>query len=249
MLHYRRAGSGPTIVLLHGFMGGSGYWQPLIGSWSDAFDVVAPDLPGFAGSAGEAPCTSIAGMAQRVLTLLDDIGVAEFILIGHSMGGMVAQELAAMAANRVAKLVLYGTGSTGVLPGRFESIQTSISRLRQDGVAATARRIAATWFVAGSDAPGYAMCLTAGEGTTIEAAAAALEALQGWDGRSQLQRLRMPVLVVAGDRDRSCTPARAFELWEGIDGCELFMLPNCAHAAHLEASELFGMGVRRFMDR
>jgi pimeloyl-ACP methyl ester carboxylesterase len=247
MLNYRRAGKGPSLVLLHGFMGGSGYWQHQLDHWSNAFDVIAPDLPGFAGSATEPPCRSIQAMAQCVLDALDEIGVGDFLLLGHSMGGMVAQEIAAHAGSRTRKLVLYGTGSTGVLPGRFETIETSIARLHDEGVDATGKRIAATWFVAGEQAQAYSLCRQAGRGTTTQAAAAALTALQSWDGRRQLADLQMAVLVISGDGDRSCSPARAYELWSSIAQCSLCIIPRSGHATHLEAPEQFDLAVRGFL--
>jgi pimeloyl-ACP methyl ester carboxylesterase len=247
MLNFHRKGHGSTLVLLHGFLGGCGYWQRQLQEWSAVFDVIAVDLPGFAGSANEVPCSSIGEMAQRVLCTLDALGVDDFQLVGHSMGGMVAQEIASREAGRVSKLVLYGTGSTGILPGRFETIDTSIARLHQDGVVTTANRIVATWFIDGDQAQAYSLCVHSGAGTTMEAAAAALEALRAWNGQPRLGELRMPVLVITGDSDRSCSPARAYDLWSSIESSRLCIVPRAAHAAHLEAPELFDLAVTGFL--
>ncbi len=71
------------------------------------------------------------------------------------MGGMVVQEMLRRDAQRIESLVLYSTGSVGILPGRFETISTSKARAAQEGAAATARRISATWFLQRAAAEGY----------------------------------------------------------------------------------------------
>ena len=82
--------------------------------------------------------------AQSVLTLLDQLGVERFHLLGHSMGGMVVQEIVRLAPARVQRLVLYATGPQGSIPGRFETLARSRERLAEDGLERTARRTCAT---------------------------------------------------------------------------------------------------------
>ena len=71
------------------------------------------------------------------------------------MGGMIAQEVARKIPQRLDRLVLYGTGPLGSMPERFEPLDVSLDRLQQDGVAKTARRIAATWLLHGDAHPGF----------------------------------------------------------------------------------------------
>ena len=113
-----------SLVFVHGLMGGSQQWAQQLEALSD-FDSVALDLPGFGKNADAKALTSISDFAVWALDELSSRGVQRFNLIGHSMGGMVAQEMIARAPERVDRLVLYGTGATGVLPGRFETIATS----------------------------------------------------------------------------------------------------------------------------
>ena len=75
MLNYQRHGSGPPLVLQHGFHGGAGDWLPLFATFGRHFDVITPDFPGFAGSGEiEAP-DSLAGFADALLGLLDELGI------------------------------------------------------------------------------------------------------------------------------------------------------------------------------
>jgi pimeloyl-ACP methyl ester carboxylesterase len=247
MLHFRRHGKGPTLVMQHGFLGGGGYWVPHLGVFGKSFDVIAPDLPGFAGSADEPVQESIEALAGAVIALLDALGAVRFHLLGHSMGGMIAQQIALDRPDRVQRLVLYGTAPLGNLPRRFETLEASIARLESHGVEAAADRIVRTWFVDGDAAPYYRLCYEAGRGTRPEAAVKALRAVRVWDVRSRLAELKMPTLVLCGDRDRSISLDQAFALREGIEGSQLCIAPGCAHNVHLESPELFSQVVRDFL--
>ena len=133
------------LVLVHGFMGGSDQWE-LQNELGRDRPLVTLDLPGFADNAAlEAPNT-INGFAEQVLDELSKQNIEHFQLLGHSMGGMIVQEMAALAPDRIERLILYGTASTGNLPGRFETFQTSRERVQADGVSVSAKRISATWF-------------------------------------------------------------------------------------------------------
>ena len=239
LLPHRRAGSGPALVLVHGYLGGSEQWEAEIAHFSDRFDVIAPDLPGFGDAAGWPPRRTIAGLAAAVTGLLDDLGVGRFALLGHSMGGMIAQEAAAARPDRVERLVLYGIGPLGLMPDRFEPIDVSRERLKAEGVARTIRRIGATWFSCGCDAPGLEMLVRIGSRASEAAALAGLDAMQGWDGRAALGRLAMPALVLWGDGDRSYRWPQVEALWKGLPNARLAVIPGVSHAAHLEKAALF----------
>lgn len=239
MLNFRRYGSGPTLVMQHGFLGGGGYFAPQAARLSRCFDVICPDLPGFAGSAGQRAEMTAPGMSRSLIELLDELRVERFFLLGHSMGGAVALQTALDHPERVDKLVLYGTGSTGNLTKRFETFEETVKRIQADGIRATAERIAATWFVQGARAPMYDFCVAAAGNPDQAAAMKALENLRTWDVTNRLDELDMPVLVMCGDRDRSYSLEDTLEMMRRIAGSQFSVIPNCAHAAHLEAPEAF----------
>lgn len=239
LLPHRREGLGLTLVLVHGYLGGAAQWEAEIARYSANYDVIAPDLPGFGAAADRPGCDRIEGFAQAVIDLLDQLGVDRFILLGHSMGGMIAQEIAAHNAARVIRLVLYGTGPLGAMPDRFEPIAVSRQRLLDDGVAKTAQRIGATWFCTGEDAPGFPAIRDIGAQASVQAAGAALDAMAQWDGRPALNKLTMPTLVVWGDADRSYRWQQVESLWRNLLNGQLAVIPGAAHAAHLEKPKLF----------
>jgi 2-hydroxy-6-oxonona-2,4-dienedioate hydrolase len=248
MLNYRRAGRGRRVVVLqHGFLGGSGCWTPQMAHLEPSFDVIAPDLPGFAGSAHLTAPDGIEGLARALVELLDHLGVGRFGLVGHSMGGMVAGQLALDHPDRVERLVLYGTASSGRLPGRFETFEESVRRLEQDGIAATAERIAATWFLHGQESSFYRLCVDAGRGASLEAALTCLRAIPRWDISTRLGEIETPTLVIGADRDRSIAPAQLMQLWEGIKDAQLCIAPGSAHNLHLEKPDLFNRVLGDFL--
>ena len=246
-LPFLRAGNGPAFVLVHGYLGGAEQWRREIKHFSDRFYVIAPDLPGFGAAAAWQGCDSIAGMARAVFGLLDALDVRRFVLLGHSMGGMVAQSMAVMRPESVERLVLYGTGPLGLMPDRFEPITTSRERLLADGVQRTIERIGATWFKAGAAAKAHPLVTGIGARASAQAAEAALEAMAQWDGRASLRVLTMPTLVVWGDADRSYRWPQVETLWTHLPDVRLSVIPGAAHAAHLEKPDLFHSLVDDFL--
>ena len=249
MLNYTRSGTGPALVLQHGFLGGGGYFAPQMAAMGHLFDMVAPDLPGFAGSHAEPAVDRIEAHSAAHVGLLDALGIDQFCLLGHSMGGMIALQTALDHPDRVRKLVLYATNSSGSLPGRFETFDETADRVRAQGVGPVARQVTATWFAEREAAPMFPFCLAAGAGATLEATLGGLAAFGRWDVRARLSELRMPVLVIAGDRDRSYATEGLVRLAAEIAGAELCLLPGGAHCVHLEQSDVFNAVLTRFLTK
>lgn len=246
-LSFKRAGSGRALVLVHGYLAGSAVWADQMVQFAQSHDVICPDLAGFGASAAlEAP-DSIEGHARNVLALLDRLGVEEFDLLGHSMGGMIVQEMTRLAPKRVGRLVLYGTGPQGVLPGRFETIAQSRDRLLAEGLAKTSGRIAATWFLDGDAAEGFPLCRALGLQASLQAALASLTAWENWDGRRALADIKCPSLVIWGSHDRSYGWAQPEALWRGIYGADIAVIPASAHIVHLEKPQIFNRLLAGFL--
>lgn len=246
-LSYWRQGTGRPLVLVHGFLGGSAMWTDQIAAFSDRADVICPDLAGFGDSAAlEAPDT-IAGHARQVLGLLDDLGIDDFALLGHSMGGMIVQEMARRAPGRISDLILYGTGPQGVLPGRFETIAESRARFLHEDLGATVERIAATWFLRGAEAEGYALCQKLARQVRLPTALASLSAWETWDGRAALPDIRARTLVLWGSHDRSYGWSQPEALWRGIADADLAVVPGAAHNVHMEKPAIFNALLRDFL--
>ena len=237
-----------NLVLVHGYLGGSVQWQDQVEALSAHFKVHTPDLPGYGLHNDQLAPESISGFANYVLDWLSDQGVDSFHLLGHSMGGMIVQEMTALAPHRVNKLVLYGTGSVGLLPGRFETIDESKRRVIDDGPEANGRRISATWFKDYEQSPNYPVCGDLSALASEQAALAGLTAMENWSGEAELENITSETLVLWGDCDRTYTWAQQQTLWQTIKGARLAVIQGCAHATHLEKPALFNMVLQDFLE-
>ncbi|MGB0866589.1 MAG: alpha/beta fold hydrolase [Granulosicoccaceae bacterium] len=234
------------LVFVHGFMGGSEQWA-LQAPLGRERELICLDLPGFGKNAHLEPVTSIAGYGAWVLQELAQRGVHRFDLLGHSMGGMIVQEVVAQSPERVNKLVLYGTGPRGVMPGRFETIEVSMQRSRDDGPQKTARRIAATWFLQREAADQFAACAEIAEQSSLGAMLAGLAAMKDWSGESYLASIAAKTLILWGDEDRAYAWPQVQTLWQSIPDCQLAVVPACSHAVHMENPSLFNQLVDEFL--
>jgi pimeloyl-ACP methyl ester carboxylesterase len=237
-----------TLVLVHGFLGGSAQWRLQKSAFEKYFDIFTVDLPGFGANHGLQAPKRIDDFAAYVFAQLDAAGVERFHLLGHSMGGMIVQEMAKQQLARIDHLVLYGTGPLGAMPGRFEPIAESKRRAAEDGVEATASRIAATWFLQGSNAEQYMACADIARQAALQAMLAGLSAMESWSGVKFLPRISAPTLVLWGDGDRAYPWSQPQQLWQTIPHAQLAVIPGCAHAVHLEKPELFNAMLGNFLD-
>lgn len=236
-----------NLVFVHGYLGGSPQWAAQAEVFSGHFQVITPDLPGFGLNRElEAPET-IGGFADYILNELDKQGVNSFHLVGHSMGGMIVQEMVARAPEQVEQLVLYGTGPMGMMPGRFETIDESRRRVTEEGVEETGRRISATWFLDGQKADGYQICADLAASAPLQAALAGLSAMESWSGMPSLSKIESPTMVLWGDGDRAYQWTQPELLWREIVGARLAVIPGCAHAVHLEKPQLFNSTLMDFL--
>jgi pimeloyl-ACP methyl ester carboxylesterase len=236
-----------SLVFVHGYIGGSSQWAEQVELFSGHYNVVTPDLPGFGNRPEMASPETISGFANCILDELAQQGLDHFHLVGHSMGGMIAQEMIAMAPERIDKLVLYGTGPVGIMPGRFETIEESRRGVVDNGVEATGRRIAATWFQQGTEAKGYRICVDIAMQASEQAAFAGLTAMEGWSGVSSLTKIASSTLVLWGDGDRAYLWNQPEQLWREIAGAHLAVIPGCSHAVHLEKPHLFNAMLQDFL--
>jgi pimeloyl-ACP methyl ester carboxylesterase len=113
-IHYLTAGSGPALILLHGYTQTSRMWRPVIPRFAEKFTVIAPDLPGIGDSAIPEAGADMKTAAQRIHALAKSLGVAKARVVGHDIGLMVAYAYAAQFPDEVEKLVVMDAFLPGV---------------------------------------------------------------------------------------------------------------------------------------
>jgi len=242
-------GNGAPLVLVHGFLGSSDMWRPQINFFKDNFRVIAPALPGFGNSSAINSCNSIECMAKAILNLLEKKEIKNYHLLGHSMGGMIVQEMAKIAGEKILKLICYGTGPLGGIPGRFETIDQSREKLKINGLEDTAYRIAKTWFIEEEKAKHFYLCEEAGKQTSIEAADNGLVAMKNWSGIENLKNIKNETLIIWGDQDRAYNFNQVETLNDNIPNSDLKIIKDCSHNVHLEKPEEFNAVVEEFLKR
>jgi len=240
-------GNGTPLVLVHGFLGSSEMWNPQIKFFKDSFRVIAPALPGFGKSNNINSCDSIECMAKAVLRSLELKGIDKFNLLGHSMGGMIVQEMARLAGEKILKLICYGTGPRGNMPGRFETIDQSREKLKINGLESTAYRIAKTWFIEKENAKYFYLCEEAGKQTSMDAAENGLVAMKDWNGVDALKNIKNKTLIIWGDQDKAYNYNQVETLNNNIPDSELRILEGCSHNIHLERPDEFNKIVVEFL--
>lgn len=253
-LHYREAGSGdPPLLLLHAFPLHSGMWQPQLAGLSDRVRLVAPDLKGFGAS--DAPddrdAYSIAGYADDVAGLIDELGLAEVAVAGLSMGGYVAFALWRRHRARVSALVLADTRAE---PDGPEAVERRTNQQRQVAEEGTAGLIDQLLDGLLSEATHHERPELVEQARQLmdnpsAGYIGALEAMKGRpDSTADLDGIDVPTLVLVGRDDPLTSPEVAQDLHARIAGSRLAVLPGAAHLSNLEAAEAFNAALRRFLD-
>jgi len=242
-------GNGTPLVLVHGFLGSPDMWNLQIKFFKDDFRVIAPALPGFGKSSSINSCASIQCMAESILNSLEKKKIKSFNLLGHSMGGMIVQEIAKLAGEKILKLICYGTGPIGNIPGRFETIDQSREKLKINGLESTAYRIAKTWFIEGDKAKYFYLCRKAGKQTSIEAADNGLVAMKNWNGIENLKNIKNETLIVWGDHDKAYNFDQVETLNKKISNSDLKIIKGCSHNVHLERPEEFNTTISEFLKK
>jgi len=241
-------GEGYPLVLVHGYLGSSEMWTLQKKFLSKHFRIIAPALPGFGESYKVKSADNINAMAKTILQCLDEKNIKEFHLMGHSMGGMIVQEMAKISGERVKKLICFATGSIGDIPDRFESLDTSIQRLKKEGIKETVKRIPPKWFVDGNDAKYYYFCENAVKEITEETAHNALNAMKNWRGYENLKNIKNQTLIIWGEQDVSYNFEQVDTLKKNIPNSRLEIFKGCSHNAHLEQPQKFNETVKSFLE-
>ena len=165
------------------------------------------------------------------------------------MGGMIVQEMVKLAGERIIKLICYGTGPVGDIPGRFETMEESRKKLKKNGLEITALRIAKTWFIEEDKSKYFYLCDNAGKAASIEAADNALIAMKTWNGLENLRNIKNQTLIIWGDQDKAYNFDQVDTLNKNIINSEIKIFKGCSHNVHLEKPEELNKLIFEFLQR
>ena len=247
MLYWQQQGEGPNVVLVHGFLGSGKIFKPLTEHLAKTFTVTTIDLPGFGRSYDVPSPPTVEQLSAMVADTIQAAHIGKCSILGHSLGAMIALELSLQRPVLFKKMVLYGGCPDGYLPGRFETTQESINKIRLKGVNSVAAEIAAEWFRLGKEDPMYPLAKAAGSRSNEETAIVHLKSWDHWKASGKLRNVKMPTLIICGDSDRSTHPDLSIEMWKKISRAQLFIAPNAGHIVHLEYQNEFNSIVEKFL--
>ncbi|MUL65972.1 hypothetical protein BOO86_15960 [Mycobacterium sp. CBMA 234] len=249
-IRYADVGSGPAVVLIHGQGGCWKWWLRQLPTLATQARTIALDLPGFGKSDPVATGDDVfAEHIASIIGLLDHLGLARAIIVGHSMGGVVALQLACDHPERVSGLLMTNAGGANITPGRLKWILVVLRLFNAvfsvpwvPRVVARNRLLRSILFSAGiydrrtlteplaseilpeMAAPGFQQ--------SLEAAAIAVNHVTP-------QLVTQPCLIVWGMKDRILPPMAGYELLSQIPDARLVPVHNVGHCPMIEVPARF----------
>jgi pimeloyl-ACP methyl ester carboxylesterase len=232
-----------TLVLIHGFPYDGRMWKGSTEALVKAgYRVVVPDLRGFGRSAIQ-PTASMAEMAADVSGLLETLGVRRAVIVGFSMGGYVALQMAIRHADQVAGLVLVDTRAEADSPaGRTARLELA-AKVSKDGLEPLVAAQLPKQTTAHTNAKRPEVARVLGEWMRSQNVQAVVAAMQGMadrpDVRGRLAGLGLACLVISGEEDQVVPLDDAVRLAQHFRGSVFEAIPKAAHAAPLEDPDRF----------
>ncbi|MBE7417554.1 MAG: alpha/beta fold hydrolase [Ideonella sp.] len=249
-LHYECTGEGPPLLLIHGLGSSTRDWEHQVPHFARRYRVICADMRGHGRSHKPPGPYSIARFAADTAVLLQALKTGPAHVVGISMGGMIAFQLAVDAPELVRSLAIVNSGPELVPRGWKMRLQIMQRRLilrwigmRKLGVVLSERLL-----------PGPELAVQ--RKTFVERWAEndprayrdAFDALIGWSVADRIGEIRCPTLVVAADQDY--TPVAAKQAYvQKMPDAELVVIPDARHAVTAERPEAFNTMLTRFLER
>jgi 2-succinyl-6-hydroxy-2,4-cyclohexadiene-1-carboxylate synthase len=250
-------GTGPAVLVLHGFTGCAEAMEGVAAALRDRRRVLRPDLLGHGASDAprDAGLYAIESAAAQLVRMLDALAIGRAHVLGYSMGGRLALALAALHPERVRSLLAIGARAGIADPAaraaRILEDERLAGEIERDGVPAFVERWSALPLFASQRRLGAAELAEARRRRLAQRAHGLAASLRGMGAGAQtplegrLHAISAPALLVAGAEDPRFA-ALADELAARIPHARVARVPEAGHAAHLENPEAFALLARRF---
>jgi pimeloyl-ACP methyl ester carboxylesterase len=249
----RQEGSGPVLVLLHGFPLDHSMWDDLVRNLRDDYTVIAIDQRGFGRSrGGVSDVTSMDDFADDLNSILDELGVTDPItLAGLSMGGYVSFAFLRKYASRVSALILCDTRSVADTPEAANKRLELADRVLTEGaqIVAEAMLPRLTSRETREDLPQVVDALrNVMLSTPPRSIAAALRGMAARpDVTEELANITVPTLVLVGEQDEISPPEEMRELASKIPNSQFVIVPKSGHMTTCESPAFVNAKIREFL--
>jgi len=253
MLYYEIHGKGAPLLLIAGLGSDSSSWSGIINKLSTHFKVIVFDNRGVGRSEIPDKRYTIRQMANDAVRLLDYLKIKRAHIVGHSMGGYIAQELAINHSERVDKLILESTAPVSSKRNKMlfldfykelqgdKNLETWIRRWAFwlfSKKCFAHKRFIETFVKNGSNYP-YAQQANGFKGQ--------IDAIASFDTRKRLGRIKVKTLVIEGEEDMLIFPKEAKVLAKDISGSIFKSVKDTAHCIHIESPDLFINALMKFL--
>jgi pimeloyl-ACP methyl ester carboxylesterase len=249
---FLETGSGGTpVVFLHGIGGGADAWTSQLDHFGRSRRALAWWMPGY-GDAGLPSETSFDGLVDRFGDFLDAAGVDRLHLVGHSMGGMIAQLFAARQPGRLASLSLVGTTPVfGSRDGSFQKVFVE-TRLRPLDEGRTMPELApemvASLIGEDADPEGVRIATDVMGRTPEDAFRASIHTIVTFNALGVLGGITAPTLLIGGSQDSNAPPQTMEKMAGKIPGARFALIDGAGHLPNLERPSTFNALLASFID-
>ncbi len=247
-IYYECEGSGPPLLLIHGLGSSGDDWAFQREDFARHFSLILPDLRGSGRSAKPPGPYSIAQFAQDLWALLDARGVKRANILGFSLGGAVAQEMALSQPDRVSKLVLcnalanYRTDT----PCKWLEARMQVALVHLLGLRRTAKLIANRLFPHEDQAPKRQRVIDVVGANPKKAYLASIHALIGWSALERIHAIACPGLILAAEFDYTPLDEKRTEAAR-FQNVEFVVIEGSRHGTPFDAIEEFNARVLKFL--
>jgi 3-oxoadipate enol-lactonase len=249
---YEAAGAAdlPPLVFLHGIGGAARAWRRQLDAFGDRYHAIAWDMPGYGGSA-PLPSVSIAALAGALKDFLVKVGAAKPILVGHSIGGMIVQQLLVHDPIIAEYVVLAQTSPAFGRPDgdwQKEFLDARLGPLdRGETMASLAPRVVADLIGDDADPTGIELACACMMSVPEASYRAAMTSMLGFDLRKALGQICVPTLVIAGTRDKNAPAPMVKKMASFIPNATYVELEGVGHLAALEQPAEFNAVLDDFL--
>ena len=241
-------GSGHPIIFLHGFTDSWFSFSPVLPFFADRYTCYALDQRGHGDSERPHSRYSMADFANDVVAFMDEMDVTKATLAGHSMGSLVAQQVALSAPERPERLVLIAAGTNANSEG-VRQLQEAVETLSDPVPEEFAREFQVSTIY--HPVPEDFLDRVVAESLKLTARVwrEALAGILAVDYSNQLDNIKIPTLVLRGDQDTVFSQVAQEALELGLRNAVLKVYPQTGHALHWERPEQFAIDVKEFIVR
>ena len=250
-LHFRGEGEGSPVVLVHGVGGSLNNWNKVAETLCDSYRVIRLDLRGHGQSSKEHKSYSLGAFVADIVGLADELGIDSFHLVGHSLGGMIAQHAAIHYPERIRSACIISSAA-GRTAEEATAVQARIDILRHGNPGEHFRKSVARWyspeFVAANESLLADLERQNRENDPwcySEAYAVLAYAELG----PELHKIKVPTLVATGEFDMGSNPRMARFMHDEIPGSELHIFEGLRHSILVEAPDRVLDVVTRFLKK